>query len=477
MLPVYNVLTERQVRDIHEAALRVVAEAGVALDHPRAQEALAGAGARISDDRKRVFLPAEVVEKMLARAPREFLCAARDPKNDLVMKLGATYVRQGGGPFAFYDLRNAGTRPLTLRDAIDSVRLINALPHINAPSTVTPQDIDQATYDVAAVKTVLENTRKHFWALTTGADHLKYELELAAATVGGRENLKKRPLLSGVFCVIAPLRFPADEIDRLILCGEYGVNVMTPLTILMGGSAPYTMAGCLTQMTAEFLAAVSIAQALCPGLGQWYYTLFQYLDMRTGRSLTHSPELMLLGAAGAQMSAFYGLPSLANTLLSGDCQPHQVILQYGLNILLGLLNGVTFQVGAGSLDTGNLYCHQSLVIIDEILDYLKFFRQGLDVNPETLAVDDILAAADKGEYISSKLTLKYLRREKRHAPDIMTFPPLANWLKEPDTLIDRAEAKVRRLLAEAPDEPVLPPETLRELDRIMAAAARELGGG
>ncbi len=474
MFPAYNVFTDDQVKQIHNAALKVLNEAGVGLDHPKAQEVLSGLGARVSDDKKRVRFPPELVEKMLARAPREFLCAARDPKNDMIMKLGNTYTRQGGGPILHYDMRTCAARPLTMKDAAESVRLVNALPHINAPSTMTPQDIDVATYDIATVKMVLEHTTKHFWALTVGAGHLKYELEMAAASVGGRENLRKRPILSGVFCVIAPLRFPADEIDRLILCGEYGVNVMTPLTVLMGGSAPYTMAGCLTQMTAEFLAAATIAQALCPGIGQWYYTLLQYLDMRAGRSITHSPELMALSAGGARMSAFYGLPSLANTLLSGDCQPHQVLFQYGINILLGLLNNITFQVGAGSLECGNLYSHQSLVIIDEMLDYLKFFRQGVEINDETLAADDIIAAADKGEYLSSKLTLKYLRREKRHVTDLMTFPLLANWSQNPTTIIDRAEAKFQKILAESPTDSVLSADCRRDLDTIMTAATRAL---
>jgi len=470
MLPLYDVLSSQEVHEIHEASLSVLEKTGLALDHPRAQEALAADGAEISDDRKRVFLPRALVEKMLARAPRKFLCAAREPRFDMTMELGRTYTRQGGGPIAIYDLRDCSARPLTLADAVDSVRLVNGLDNINAPSTMSPQDIEVATYDIATVKMMLENTRKHFWALTTGADHLKYELELAAASVGGRDNLRKRPILSGVFCVIAPLRFPADEIERLILCGEYGVNVMTPLTVLMGGSAPYTLAGSLTQMNAEFLGAVSIAQALCPGIGQWYYTLLQFLDMKSGRSLTHGPELMLLGAAGAQMSRFYGLPSLANTLLSGDCQPHQVMFQYGINILMGLLSGVTFQVGAGSLECGNLYSHQSLIILDEMLEYLKSFIGGLEINPETLATADIEAMKMKGEYLSSPLTLKYLRREKRFMSELMTYPLLNSWREDPSTIIDRAEAKFHRIMAESSHDPVLPEEVGRELDRIMAEA-------
>ncbi|MDR2455658.1 MAG: trimethylamine methyltransferase family protein, partial [Deltaproteobacteria bacterium] len=222
-------------------------------------------------------------------------------------------------------------------------------------------------------------------------------------------------------------------------------------------------------------AAVSIAQALFPGIGQWYYTLFQYLQMRTGLSLTHSPELMVLAAAGAQMSAYYGLPSLGNNLLAGDSQPHQVIFHYGVNILMGLINGVTYQVGAGSLECGNLYSHQALVLIDEILDYLKAFVKGIDISEETLAVSDIAEQAEKGEYLSSRLTMKYLRRERHHEPALINSPTLANWHKDPTTIVDRAEAKVRKILAEAPEGSVLDPKVDEELARIMAAADKELG--
>jgi trimethylamine--corrinoid protein Co-methyltransferase len=174
------------------------------------------------------------------------------------------------------------------------------------------------------------------------------------------------------------------------------------------------------------------------------------------------------------MSKFYGLPSLANTLLSGDCQPHQIMFQYGINILMGLLTGITFQVGAGSLECGNLYSHQSLVIIDEMLDYLKFFKNGLEINNETLAVDDIKAMSQKGEYLSSKLTLKYLRKEKRFNSEIMSYPLLNSWMEDPKTIIDRAEAKVVEILSRPDPEKILSSEVVLELDKILGLAKKEL---
>ncbi|MDR2302371.1 MAG: trimethylamine methyltransferase family protein [Deltaproteobacteria bacterium] len=475
MLPVYNVLTDQEVLRIHEASLKVLEETGVFLDHPEAQRILSEHGARISDDRKKVFLPRDLVERTLKITPSAFVCGARNPDFDLEMKLGNLYMRQVGGPISLYDMRNGQMAPLTMKDNVDSAKLINALPNIDVSSCMTPQDINPVTYDVAVVKAMLENSQKHFWALVTHSSHLKYELEMVEAVAGSKQELKKRPLFSGIFCVIDPLRYPKDEIDRLLLWGQYHIPVRVPITSLVGANAPYPLAGAMTQINAEFLSSVAIVQTLCPGMGLWYYTLLQVLDMKSGRSVANGPELMLLYAAAAQMSRHYNVPSTYSSGTLTDTQAHQALYHYGSTQTMGVLMGITEQGGAGSIQAASFYSHQAMVLIDESMGYLKALAQGIDFSPETLAVEDIAANAGKGEYLSSKLTIKYLRKEKHYVPKIMDWRQLTNWEEKPDTMVDRAEDRVQKILAEAPQTP-LPPETQRELDRIMAAADKEFCG-
>jgi len=66
-----------------------------------------------------------------------------------------------------------------------------------------------------------------------------------------------------------------------------------------------------------------------------------------------------------------------------------------------------------------------------------------------------------------------MRKEKRFESSIMNYPPLTNWSRNPETVIERAEARVRKILAEAPQESVLPAEIGRELDNLMAAARKQ----
>ncbi|MDR1920988.1 MAG: trimethylamine methyltransferase family protein, partial [Candidatus Adiutrix sp.] len=422
--------------------------------------------------RKKVFLPRDLVEKMLTKTPSSFVCAAPNPAFDLDMRLGNLYMRQVGGPISLYDMRHSKMSPLTFQDNMDSARLINALPHIDVASAMTPQDINPVTYDIAVVKGLFENSEKHFWALTTHSSHLKYELEMAAIVAGGLEKLKKRPLFSGIFCVIDPLRYPKDEVERLLLYGQYNIPVRVPITSLVGANAPFTLAGAMTQINAEFLSSVVIVQALCPGLGLWYYTLLQVLDMKSGRSVANGPELMLLYAAAAQLSRRYNVPSTFSSGTLTDTQSHQAMYHYGSTQTMGALMQITEQGGAGSIQAASFYSHQAMVLINESMGYLKAMVKGLNVNEETLAVKDIAAMADKGEFLSSRLTMKYLRKEPHHVPEIMDWRQLANWEEKPDTIIDRAEDAVRKILKE-PQEALLAPEVQKELDRLMAAADKE----
>jgi trimethylamine--corrinoid protein Co-methyltransferase len=472
MLPILSVLTNDEIAKIHEASLEVLEKTGVLLSHPGAQEKMASLGARISDDRRKVFLPRAFVEKMLKLAPAGFTCGARDPRFDLDMKLGNLYTRQTGGPIALFDFITNKTTPLTFKDNMEAAHLINHLPHINVASCMTPQDINPKTYDVAVVKGLLENSLKHFWALTTHSSHLKYELEMAAAAAGGKERLKERPLLSGIFCVIDPLRFPDDEIERLMLWGEYGIPVRVPITSLCGANAPFTLAGALTQINAEFLSAAAIIQTLCPGLGLWYYTLLQVLDMKSGRSVANGPELMLLYAGAADMARHYNIPSTFSSGTITDTQSHQIMFHYGSTQTMATLMRVTEQGGVGGIQASAFYSHQAVALIDESMGYLKKVIAGYNINPETLAVRDIDDCLDKGEYLSSKLTMKYLRKEPHYRPSVLDWRQLSNWEEKPDTVVERAEAKVREILARPKPEP-LAREVTREMDRIMAAAEKE----
>ncbi|MDR1165100.1 MAG: trimethylamine methyltransferase family protein [Deltaproteobacteria bacterium] len=473
MLPVYNALTQNEMDSIHEASLKVLAETGVLLSHSKSQDILAQHGAKISDDRQRVFMPQSFVEKMVKLAPTSFPCAAVDPQFDLEMKPGNNYMRMVGGPISLIDLRDNSEKTLTMADNLDAARLINKLPHVNIASCMTPQDINPLTYDVEILKELLTVSRKHIWALTTHSSHLRHELRMVEAVLGSKEAVRKRPIVSGIFCVIDPLRYPDDELERLLLWGDYGIPVRVPITSLVGANSPYTLAGSLTQINAEYLSSTAIIQAICPGLGVWYYPLLQVLDMSTGRSVANGPELMYLYAGAAALAGRYSVPSTYSSGTLTTAAPQDIAFHYGSNLTLASLLNITEQGGAGSVNAAACFSHQALVMIDEFLAYLKTLTGGSVYNEETLAVKDIADSFEKGEFVSSKLTLKHVRQSKRFAPKILDYKGVSPTQDQPDSLVDRAERKVREILASDHPAP-LPASVEKDLNSLLEAAKKEL---
>ncbi|MDR2460421.1 MAG: trimethylamine methyltransferase family protein [Deltaproteobacteria bacterium] len=472
MLPLYDSLTSEEITKIHEASLKVLEETGILLSHHRTLDILYQKGAKISKDRQRVFMPRDFVEEMIKLCPNSFPCAAIKPENDLVIERGRRYTRMIRGPVSLFDLSSARAYPMRFEDNMDAARLANRLPNIHITSSMTPQDIDLATYDIKVLKGLLEHSEKHLWAYTCHSSHLKYQMEMATAVAGSLEKLRERPILSGIFCVIDPLRYPDDELERLFLWGNYSIPVRVPINALVGGNAPYTLAGTMTQMNAEFLSSTAIIQALFPGLGVWYYCLPQVLNRNIGKPVANGPELMYLYASSATMARYYGVPS---TYASGaiTCnQGHQLMYHFGMNQTLATIMGVTEQGGAGSVMGAYAYSHEALAIMDESMAYLDIFAGEKEYSLESLATSDIRASFESGEFATSKLTLKRLEKDKWFTPTLFDWSDHDQMERRPDTILDRAEQKVNEILKNPEPEP-LPPEVLKELDRIMEAAEKE----
>jgi trimethylamine--corrinoid protein Co-methyltransferase len=340
---------------------------------------------------------------------------------------------------------------------------------------MTPMDVPSQICDLAVVKLYIERSRKHFWALASSTLGLQYALEMLEVAAGSRENLRKRPLASGIVYVVGPLRMPYDEIERLLLYGRYGIPVRVPLTAVVGANAPVTLAGTLTQVNAEFLGASTVIQILCPGLPLWYYPLISIFDAQTGATIADGPDVLLVYSACAQMARRYRTPSNLTNLSLGSVQSHQIMYHLGVYQFFGAFLGASEQGGAGSVQDAMGYSHEALVLSDESMAYTKRFRSGMNVTAETLAVDDIREMSQVGEYFSSPLSSRRIVGEERHSPRIWAWDKMVDWPKSSGTIVDRASRVVKNILG-THSVPPIPEDKRRELDRIYSLAEPRLLG-
>ncbi len=74
-----------------------------------------------------------------------------------------------------------------------------------------------------------------------------------------------------------------------------------------------------------------------------------------------------------------------------------------------MLSGANLIYGAGLLEAGISYSHGQLVLDNETIKMVRRLMEGIPVNDETLAVNDIIEACPGGNYMGYDLTMKLLR--------------------------------------------------------------------
>ena len=139
---------------------------------------------------------------------------------------------------------------------------------------------------------------------------------------GGEAKYRERPFVSNSNCfVVPPMKFATESCEVMEACIRGGMPVLLLSAGMAGATAPSTIAGAITQATAECLAGLVYVNAIAPGhpaiFGTWPFVS----DLRTGAMSGGSGEQALLSAGCAQMHKFYGLPGGAAAGASDSKMP------------------------------------------------------------------------------------------------------------------------------------------------------------
>ncbi|MEL6206842.1 MAG: trimethylamine methyltransferase family protein, partial [Pseudomonadota bacterium] len=256
--------------------------------------------------------------------------------------------------------------------------------------------------------------------------------------------------------VVPPMKFASESCEVMEACIRAGMPVLLLSAGQAGATAPAPIALAIVQAVAECLAGVVYVNALQPGhpaiFGTWPFVS----DLRTGAMSGGSAEQALLSAGCGQMHQYYGLPGGAAGGISDSKLPDmQAGWEQGItNVLAGLsgLNMVYESVGMHASLLG--FCHESLVLGDDILGQVQRCVRGIEVTEDTTSIDAIrsVCVGGPGHYLGTDQTLSLMQTE-------YVYPSLGNrmspkeWVEaERPILLDVARARAERILAEAPSQ-------------------------
>ena len=194
----YKVLTDDQIKDIHQASLEVLAEVGVRIEYKPALELMADCGCRVDFDKRIVKTPEYILKKALQSAPFRFTLYGRKPEFDIHVNTQNIYTIGGSSALSVFDL-DGKRRPATLQDLADLTRLQDALENLHVMhGIVNPQDIPQPGFCRRLFATVTKNTSRNYYSQAEDAEDVRDQIEMASLFLGGKKKVKERPIFTEV---------------------------------------------------------------------------------------------------------------------------------------------------------------------------------------------------------------------------------------------------------------------------------------
>lgn len=456
----YRILSEKEIYQIHETAIKILWEVGFEISYPPMLELLENNGATIDRENYRAYLPHELVSKCIKRAPAEFKFYGQEEGKEII--LGGEKVNFGTGGEALYVMdTDRQRRPAVLQDIADFACLTDKLENVDFFIIPTvAQDVNINNLNINGYFQALRNTGKPVMGGIVDVESLRRVIELSSHLAGGMDKLRERPFVGFISTVASPLKIDDDRVEVLMEVAQHGLPLAVSSAPIAGATSPMTLAGTLVQQNAEALIGVVLSQLVNPGTPVLYSAVPCTMDMRYGSFLMGSIESGLMNAAVTQMAHHYRLPCYITVGVTDSKLPDaQAAYESATTCMLAALAGGNYIKQAfGFLDGAITISYAQFVIDNDIVGSCLRTLRGIDVNTNTLAFDVIADVGPGGNFLTQQHTVEHLRTEK-YLPRVSSRQGYHAWLKagEKDSW-KNAEEIARKLIEESPKEHI--PEDL-----------------
>jgi trimethylamine--corrinoid protein Co-methyltransferase len=387
-----RMLSKQQITQVHEYALQLMESVGCKVDCQEALDILGHAGCDISDP-ERVKIPSKLVMEAVEAAPGEIEVCNRDGKP--AMDCPTTI-----------DLYSGERRQCMKEDVSRLARFCDALPNIDfIMSFGIANDAPEGSNFVHQYEAMLVNTNKPVIVTGHGENDMRAMIEMAAAAVGGHDELKSQPPLILYTEPLSPLVHTEMGVSKGLICCEYGVPFIYIGSPMMGATAPATLEGTLVQTVAESLAGLVIFQQKQPGAKFIFGGDATIMDMKTTIFSYGSPELNILNAGLADMAHLYGLPFFC---IAGSSDSKVLDAQAGLEFAMSIYNATLNRCNiihdCGYLESGLTSSFESVLFADEIISMVKHMFGPLTFNNETVPIQLMDSVGPGGNFIIEEHT-------------------------------------------------------------------------
>jgi len=463
---VFSLLEKKGIRILHDGLLNILKQRGF----------------QTNTDEKTVKFRTEEIENIIQIQKNSE--PASEQQNDYY----STQLNALVAPF-YYDFENKTKRYATREDLITMIKFSDARgDSVSLPLTV--QDIDPIIEPIESLSLLIRYAHKPAVAYDHYAKSTAHITTFAMSARQVRYLAKMNEVLYGKAIaprgpdfMIAPFTMGNDFAEYLLELKNYTVpfNCIGTQSI-SGVSAPLSIAGGVVTSACEILGAWIIINALNSYANLVGAVCNGILDPRYGIVSFNAPEAIMQNIGVVELfDKLYGghvYNAAGNDYIDAKVPGFKAVYERIYRAFAhASFTGRDFYLGgSGALDGGNIFSPLQFLIEEDIGAGVWKFTRGIQVDDESLdleAINDI--AFSDSSYLETNHSLMNCRTAF-WLPDLLErnlWVDLETELGEEDRLLDRANEKFKDTVKkyESPDHD---PGMIREIDRIVAAARKEL---
>jgi trimethylamine--corrinoid protein Co-methyltransferase len=444
--PRLHVLSETKINKLYQAALECLERTGVDVPNKEAQELLADAGADV--DGSRIRIARSIIETALRTAPQSFSIYGRNEAYQIKIEPENTLFGPGPTCTYFIDPETGERRKTRKGDPALTARVCDALENIDyAMSLGMISDANASMAPVIEFAEMITHTTKPVLAWGFSLDNLKDIYEIALAFKKGEKEFRQYPNFGFFSTWQSPLKHIDENLESCLWAVERGIPVIYSGGGVAGLSAPVTGAGVIATDLASMLSGLAIFQLKKPGAPVCVGGIPAPMDLQTARLAYGGPEMSLYSAALSEVVQYLSLPFMGAAGASeSKVMDLQAAIESTIQITLSSLGSTNLIHDIGFLDCADIGSLEMLVMNDTIIKMVKRIMQGIEVNEDTLMLDQIDTVGPGGEFLSSVETVQRCRQELFYDA-LIDRDPWTVWQEnEALTMLDRIKNRLKEIV-------------------------------
>jgi trimethylamine---corrinoid protein Co-methyltransferase len=415
--PRVNLLSSDGLDEIHRATLSLLNNTGVRISSSKAAALFKSAGAAVVKDNlsATVKIPPQLVDESIASAPGNFVYQGREAGSDYTVDSGSCSFTTFGECINIIDLKTRACRSSTKADCRETAIICDYLDSIKVlERPLNPADCPVETQPLHNAEAIFSNTTKHSFIGPGSAEIFKQMAVMAEICVGGSKEYAERKIFTATVCPVSPLTLSKDCCEIIMEAAGQKTGLLIFAMPLSGATSVSTMAGTLISQNAEILSGLVLAQLVHRGTQCTYGSAATIMDLTMVDVALGAPEMALLSAGAAQLARHYNLPAMiCGGMTDSKVPDSQMGYEFGYSAMLCALTRGNLISGLGVLDKGLTFDYAKLLLDVEMSESISGLIPGMEISPETMALEVIGEVGPGGEFLTHKHTFKHMRNQSQ----------------------------------------------------------------